>query len=159
MSHGRGGELKTGESQLTAVERQAKALELRKQGKGFVEIAKTLGYGGPSGAHKAVMTALKKTLQEPADELRTMELERLDALHAALWPQAIAGKWLAVDRVLSVMERRAKLLGLDAPTKVAPTDPTGTKPVLIEVRAVDYRLAIAPLAPGSVDDSGASGED
>jgi len=30
--------------------------------------------------------------------------------------------------LLSIIERRCKLLGLDAPTKVAPTDPTGDKP-------------------------------
>lgn len=111
------GESTTSLKRLDAVERQARALELRKEGKGFAEIAQALGYGGPAGAYKAVTTALRKTLQEPADELRRMELERLDALHAALWPQALAGKWLAVDRVLSVMERRAKLLGLDAPTR------------------------------------------
>ena len=117
VSHGRGGELKTTEKRLTAVERQRQALEMRKAGKGFVEIAQVLGYGGPSGAYNAVTTALRKTLQEPADELRQMELARLDALQAALWPKAIAGEWAAADRVLSIMERRAKLLGLDAPTR------------------------------------------
>ena len=33
----------------------------------------------------------------------------------------------AVDRALRIMERRAKLLGLDAPTKVAATNPNGDK--------------------------------
>ncbi|MDO6466793.1 hypothetical protein [Neptunomonas phycophila] len=30
--------------------------------------------------------------------------------------------------ILNIIERRCKLMGLDAPTKVAPTDPSGTKP-------------------------------
>ena len=48
-----------------------------------------------------------------------MESERLDALLAALWPAAMAGNCRAVDRCLSVMHRRAKLLGLDAPSRRA----------------------------------------
>ena len=36
-------------------------------------------------------------------------------------------KLAAVAKALQIMERRAKLFGLDAPTKVANTDPTGTK--------------------------------
>ena len=64
------------------------------------------------------MAALKATLQEPADELRTLELERLDRLLLGVWGQAAKGNQGAVDRALKIMERRARLLGLDAPTKV-----------------------------------------
>ena len=51
----------------------------------------------------------------------------LDALLEILWPQVEAGDQGAVDRSLKIMQRRAALRGLDAPTKVAPTDPTGEK--------------------------------
>lgn len=34
----------------------------------------------------------------------------------------------AIDRLLKIQERRSKLLGLDKPTKVAPTNPNGDKP-------------------------------
>ena len=47
-----------------------------------------------------------------------MELERLSALDAAHWDKAMQGNGEATDRVLRIMERRAKLLGLDAPIKV-----------------------------------------
>jgi len=50
--------------------------------------------------------------------LRALELLRLDELLNALWDTAIAGDLKAVDRVLKVMERRAKLLGLDAPFEI-----------------------------------------
>lgn len=73
------------------------------------------------------MTALRKTLREPADEVRLLELERLDALTYALWPEAMQRNLGAIDRLLRVMERRDTLLGLDAPTKVAPTTPDGTQ--------------------------------
>jgi hypothetical protein len=56
-------------------------------------------------------------VQEPAEELRTMEVARLDQMLLGLWPKAIKGDTWAVDRVLKIMERRAALLGLDAPVK------------------------------------------
>jgi hypothetical protein len=98
-----------------ATERQAQALALHKAGIGYQGIADRLGYAGPSGAYKAVEAALHKTLQEPADELRQLELARLDALHQAVWDTAMAGHLPSVDTVLKCMTRRARLLGLDAP--------------------------------------------
>lgn len=64
------------------------------------------------------MSALKKTLQEPARDVRLLELGRLDALYMEVFRQARSGVLGAVDRCLRIMERRAKLLGLDAPTQV-----------------------------------------
>lgn len=100
---------------IEAQARQLQALELRKAGIGYNAIAAQLGYSSRSGAHKAVMTALRKTLQEPADEVRKLELERLDALLAELWKKK--EKLLYIDRILRLMERKAKLLGLDAPQR------------------------------------------
>ena len=37
---------------------------------------------------------------------------------SALWPNVLAGKYGAIERLMQVLERRAKLLGLDAPVKV-----------------------------------------
>jgi hypothetical protein len=105
--------------QVQAVDRQRQALELRRAGLTFQQIARRLGYAHPAGAYHAVQRGLQTTLQEPADELRGLELERLDALHQAMWPRAIRGNVWAVDRVLSIMQRRARLLGLDAPRRLA----------------------------------------
>lgn len=110
------------ERRRAALEKQRQALELRKGGVGYRAIADRLGYKSPSSAHEAVETALRRTIQEPADEVRKLELERLDSLLMAMWPQAIATKEkaanpLAVDRVLRIMARRAAYLGLDAPVK------------------------------------------
>lgn len=114
-------ESKTSEKGLTTVQKQKRALELRAKGHGFDHIAGELGYKGPSGAYQAVMAGLKKTLQEPADELRKLEGERLDKLLNGLWEKAEDGHLWAVDRALNIMERRAKLYGLDSP----PSDETG----------------------------------
>ena len=118
-------EPKTSVRRLHAIERQRRALELRKAGASFDEIGSTLGYRGKSGAYQAVMSALKRTLQEPADEVRKLELARLDRAQRTAWERMLHGDLDALGKVLKVMERRAKLLGLDAPAKVAPTDPSG----------------------------------
>jgi len=103
------------DSELKAKDRKLSALELRLSGETFNSIAEKLGYASMSGAYKAVQAALKKTLQQPADEVRKMEVERLDVLLSAMWPHRHKPEYL--DRILRVMERRAKLLGLDAAIK------------------------------------------
>ncbi len=108
-------EPKTSKRRLEAVEKQRRALEMRKRGTSFDVIASELGYSSRSGAYKAVMSAIEKMLREPAEEVRTLELERLDELLAGLWMKAVKGDAAALDRVLRIMERRSKYLGLDAP--------------------------------------------
>jgi DNA-binding transcriptional MerR regulator len=112
---------------VQAVERQRQALELRKAGLDYESIAKQLGYAHFQSAYKAVQTALTRTLQEPADEVRQLEVKRLDAILVSLWPAVHKGDVQSIAQALKVMERRARLLGLDAPTKIAPTDPTGER--------------------------------
>jgi len=60
--------------------------------------------------------------------------------------------------ILNIIERRCKLIGLDAPTKVAPTDPSGTKPYegLTDSAAVDRITALLDQARARRDraDSG-----
>jgi hypothetical protein len=111
-------ESKTSERILAAHDRQLQALELRKNGRDYRYIATSLEYAGPSGAYKAVMTALTETLREPADDVRKLELDRLDALLEAIWPLALSPDLKAQEQVLRLMDRRAKYLGLDAPVKV-----------------------------------------
>lgn len=113
---GRGESMASG-NRIDAAERQRKALEARKAGASYDQIARQLGYAGTSSAHKAVTSALRKLIQEPADELRHLELTRLDALLIVVWQQAMKGSLPAIDRAIRLMERRAKLLGLDAPLK------------------------------------------
>lgn len=110
-------ESKTSVNRIEAVERQRQAVELRKAGLGYEAIAQQLGYAGPSGAYKAIQSALRRTLQEPADELRAIENARLDDLWRGIWLDARKGNVLKIDRALKIMARRAALLGLDAPTR------------------------------------------
>jgi len=129
--------------------KQAQALELRKAGASYKAIAERVGFKNAARAYEAVKAALQKTLRPPADELRQMECERLDALLLALWPQAHQGNHGAIDRVLKIMERRARLLGLDAPTK---TDLTTDGQRLVIEYVNDWRGT--PTLSASWPDSG-----
>lgn len=145
-----GGQSKTDQSAVAAVEKQRQALELRKAGVGFGDIAERLGYADASGAYRAVKTALKKTLQEPADEVRRIELERLDRMLLGLWPKATKGDTWAVDRVLRIMERRAGLLGLDAPKRVENTGKDGG-PIRLETEPRHDFSALSPEEQFALD--------
>lgn len=102
----------TGPKRLAVLEKERQALELRKAGATFEAIATQVGYTNPSAAHKAVKRAMDRTIREPADELRALESERLDRMLLTSWKLAIAGDLKAVDRVLKVIELRARLFGL-----------------------------------------------
>lgn len=119
------GEHIASERRIVAKDKQRQAIELKLAGASYRAIADRLGYGGPSGAYKAVITGLKEAVREPAEELVTVELERLDRIFLGHWPAAIRGNKAATDACIKVMERRAKLLGLDAPTKVENTGANG----------------------------------
>ena len=97
-----------------AAERALQALELRKAGASYESIARHCGYASRSGAYQAVQRELRRTMQEPAEDVRQLELARLDDLYRAMAPKALKGDTWSVDRCLKIMERRALLLGLDA---------------------------------------------
>lgn len=125
---------KASRRKVTARERELRALELRKAGLTYLQIAQQLGIT-EQGAHKAVMRTLKRLnerIMEQAAEVRRLELERLDAMLLSLWPQARKGNLGAIDRVLRIMQRRADLLGLDAPKGIDVT--TGGEPLHVVLR-------------------------
>jgi hypothetical protein len=134
-------EPKTSARKLTAAERRIQALELRKAGVTYEQIGAALGITR-QGAYKIVSNALDKmneTVTEQTDEIRTIEIERLDALWKVMYQQARNGNQGAVDRCLKIMERRSKLMGLDAPTKVEQEN-TGASTLLSEY-VDDWRAA------------------
>lgn len=106
-------------TKVQAAERRTQALELRKAGATYVAIGTALGVS-EQRAHRIITAELRRLnarRAEAANEVTRMELERLDALMLAVWQRAKKGELSAVDRVLSIMARRARLLGLDAPEK------------------------------------------
>jgi hypothetical protein len=122
-------------------------------------------------AHQLWADALQRTVKEPADQQRALELQRLDQLQLAAarvlravhvviqggkvvldeqgQPYPDHGPVLAaVNTLLRVAERRARLLGLDAPAKVdAKVDGRFTLDQLdAEIRALEAQLADADPA-------------
>jgi hypothetical protein len=103
---------------IKALDRHLQALELRKAGATYQAIAEQLGYAHARGAHKAVASALKATLREVADDVRELEIQRLDAALLAIWRRVQAGDYAAIDRLLGIINSRAKLTGIFAPKKL-----------------------------------------
>jgi hypothetical protein len=64
--------------------------------------------------HKQIRRAMAEMMIEPFEHIRTMELTRLDEMLSAVYPAALSGDVAAVDRVLAIGVRRARMLGLDA---------------------------------------------
>ncbi len=101
------------------LERERRALELRRQGYRYDEIAAALGIS-VVGAWKIVQSAYKRTLQQCNEEVeinRRLDLERLEMALTRLWPNINANRGWAYERLLGILERRAKLLGLDMPAR------------------------------------------
>ena len=112
----------TAKTMAVALSRERQALELRMAGKGYQAIGDALGITAP-GAADAVRRAIAKLeaeTAEKAEEVRRLELDRLDAMLEGLWEKAKDGDPQAIDRVLRIQERRAKYLGIDAPAPRAP---------------------------------------
>ena len=89
-----------------------KALDLRRAGWSFEDIAAEVGYANKGSAHRAVKQGIAAITRESATELIELELSRLDDLLAGLYEQARNGDLFAVDRALKIMDQRAKFLGL-----------------------------------------------
>lgn len=96
---------------------RAEAVKLRKLGMSFQQIAERVGYGSRQAAHQAVTKALaeiREETQDTADDLRTLEAERLDQLWQIAFTEALTNRNLrAIDTAIRVQDRRAKLFGLD----------------------------------------------
>jgi hypothetical protein len=124
--------------------RRTALLKLRREGVRYDDPrVEALGYSSPDAARKDLHRALEAHRDAEAAEVsiyRQQENERLDALLEAAWPRATqpspvfdkegnaVGEELdmrAIDTVLRLMDRRAKLNGLDMPVKTEVSGPDG----------------------------------
>lgn len=111
-------------------ERDARIMKMRSSGTPVGEIARRFTMT-PAAVNAAVRRQLEKLNREALlayPEVLRLELERLDSLQAALWPltqhrrvqlpdgteMTVEPDTKAVTTVLGIMDRRAKLLGMDA---------------------------------------------
>jgi hypothetical protein len=145
--------------------RDAEAAELRSKGWTYRRIATHFNVDTHT-AHDMVSRAILAIVQEPAEEVRRLELARLDEMYQAAMgvlerhhvtvsngrvvklgddPIPDDGPALqAIDRLLKIQERRARLLGLDAPSRVSVEAETLGREI--------GRLLDAALTPDTEDD-------
>jgi len=125
-------QVKKGGKSLTReflAERDLRIFKMRQAGVPHIEIARRFGM-----TTQAVGSAIRRQLEKlnseamlAYPEVLRMELERLDSLQQNIWPQTQHRKQTAddgteimlepdlkaVDRVLSIMDRRSRLLGME----------------------------------------------
>lgn len=111
-------------------ERDVRVMRMRQAGVAPSEIASRFGMS-TNAVHAAVRRQLEKLNREALlayPEVLRLELERLDALQQAIWPMTqhrkvtlddgsevtVEPDLKAVQQVLSVMDRRSRLLGMEA---------------------------------------------
>ncbi len=148
---------------LGHAERDRDAVQLRSRGRTYQQISDELGYGHSSNARRAVKKALEGIVIEGRDEVIKLQLDELDMMQRAVFEVLEAKHYVvsegrivyrgdkellddspvlaAVDRLLKISDRRAKLLGLDAPKRIEVGD--GTPDLDAAVRDLAAELALA----------------
>src|SRR5581483_1861570 len=110
------------DSSANAAEQQAKVLELRRKRLTFADIGAQLGFSAQR-AHQIYSAALKAIPAMQVEQHREEELTLIDDAIKDLWPLAHDHNRprTAVEAWNSIRgwaERKARLLGLDVPTRV-----------------------------------------
>lgn len=128
--------------EITAHQREGRAIELRLRRYTLQQIADELGWETPSAAYKAIMRGLATEYPEAQrDQLRREEIATVDAIQRAAFTAAVVGEFVfdqdgevirdtageplryhpsdkAQQTVLKCVAMRAKLNGLEAPQQV-----------------------------------------
>jgi len=144
-------------------ERDLRVFKMRQAGVSTHEIARRFEMS-TSGVNQAVRRQLEKMNKEALlayPEVLRMELERLDNLQSAIWPMtqhrkvkmddgtevAVEPDMKAVQQVLSIIDRRTKLLGMEMSS--------GGTNVNIDIRSsettINATLAGAAQSPAAID--------
>ena len=144
-------------------------MQLRSRGQAYQQISDELGYGHSSNARRAVKKILDGIVVEGRDEAIKIELDGLDMMTRAVIDVLEAKHYVvsdgrivylgdkddpdrrellddgpvlqAVDRLLKIDDRRAKLLGLDAPKRVEVSDTTPDLDAAVRDLAAELALA------------------
>lgn len=103
-------------------QRRKQAMQLRLAGVDLATIAETVpGYSSADHVSMDLIRARQRSkaqLDESVEDLRELQLQRLERLLAATWPKAVKGDTKAVDTASRLIERICKLKGLEAPTQI-----------------------------------------
>ena len=114
-------QLATGKT-VEVYENIAQAVELRKAGATYEQIGQRLGLSR-SRAHQLVQEGLevvREQIRIDANLVMALELDRLDAMLLSLWGEKKNPR--VADTILRIMERKHKLQGIEAPTRIQATN-------------------------------------
>lgn len=108
---------KTTAKKILGLKRQQIALALRLKGYTYYQIGTKLKVSYVSAWHyvQEAMKTAREEMSEDVEKVRDLEVNRLDAMLERHWPRRQDPR--TSDTILKIMDRRAKLLGLDVPTK------------------------------------------
>lgn len=159
------------EAKANRKSRDLEALRMKAQGHTMQEIADSLGMSGdPKKAARSIRRAAAATYRWASDEARLLEMESLDELEHMLWerlrgemPLLANARGVVLhpdsgfpledsrfalethDRIMRIKERRAKLMGLDAPTK---SEVISIDKVDAEIKKLEEEIArMSPKGP------------
>ena len=127
--------------------RDARILKAAAKGQSAQSIERSLKAAGFKPISRARLVSIMQRAQVagPAalsDDFLTTELERLGELQKALHTKALKGDNAAVDRVLAILDRRAKLLGVATQAPAQPESGADAKAILKQkLDAMAKRLA------------------
>jgi hypothetical protein len=127
---------KAGKRRIRNREQVQKALDLRTAGGSYDAIGKQMGVS-KTRAYQLVMEGLAELetdIKETAGKVRELELRRLDAIVLAHWTARQNPR--SAEILLKASNRRSELLGLDAPTRLEQSGPSGG-PMTIAVSELD----------------------
>lgn len=123
---------------VNAAVRVIEAIKYRQSGWTYDRIASQCGYANPGAARNAVQRELDRVIVQDVGDWRKDHTSRLEKMHETLWPMVVSSNpsdkkhkpsLFAVDRLVAIAEREAKLLGLDAKSE----DEQGPQVIIEEV--------------------------
>jgi len=129
MAHG-----KNSGEMLDHEENRQKCIDLRRDGKTYAQIGQEMGFTAQR-AHAIItkeLARIRSERQQSNEDVRDIEIERIDKLMGVCMERAdppetkdpellelqAENRMKAIDRAVKLMDRRAKLLGLDAPKRI-----------------------------------------
>ena len=99
-------------------EKERQVVQYRQSGATFDAIAKKLDYANESSARAAFKRAMERMRDDVLNnEMRELHRQRLETALMAIWPDVVKGDLEAIKVMLKILERDAKLYGIDAPVK------------------------------------------
>ena len=98
-------------------ERDSECVRMRRAQIDWHTIVEKLGYSSTGHAHDRFVAMLRQYPRDDVEALRDLEADRLEEAGNALWPDILKGNPRAAEVWNKLSERRAKLLGLDAPIR------------------------------------------